>query len=120
MTLTFNPPKGNGACKNSTPARYQRNDIHTMFLGGIRALRRALSETPCHATPPTSLYAFLVLHYMRTGYHYGSLRRFLSDFPPPDAAELAFFCIEVRCLAVARSVMAQHFALASSPHQDRR
>jgi hypothetical protein len=75
---------------------------------GMRALRRSLSD----AAPrlPTAIYAFLVLHYMRTGHHYNSLRRFLTDFPPPDAAELAYFCIEVRCLAVARSVMAQYFA----------
>jgi hypothetical protein len=74
---------------------------------GMRALRKALSDAP---TLPTGIYAFLVLHYMRTGHHYNSLRRFINDFPPQYPAELAYFCIEVRCLAMARSVMAQHFS----------
>ena len=69
----------------------------------VRELRRS------RQTPPDFAYANLVLHYMSRGYHYASLRRFLADFPPPDPVDLAYFCIEVRCLAVARALMALHF-----------
>ena len=82
------------------------------FVRTLRRLRKLMEQggDSTRLSLDASVYRCLVVRYMRMGHRYRTLRRFITEFPPAEPLELAYFCIQRRCLAVGEHVMQQFHA----------